>query len=440
VYNLLYQKLSKDILDIHYNKIKDNLNAGTDRITATNFETNKNVEFVTILNKFDNKTYKFSSLKSISLCKDRVVYIPTIRDRIIIEVLKNKLISKYHINFDNRDSIIKSIKSKLNSKLDFHIIRLDIKNFFESIPQNNLLHKLKESALLSSSEYYLIKEILKLCHNGVPQGLSISNALSEIYLETLDFELKNIHPRINYYCRFVDDILIIINGKISSDEKKEIETLIHNIFKNLNLRLNAEKMSLCDFPHTTTLQGAKFDYLGYQFTRNNSGLDITISENKLNRFFNKIDFCFRDYKRNSNFNLLLERLRFLSSKNVIIKKQVYIDKKYDYHEKNKMIYFGIIENYKYVDKKTFERIDKYIIGKVNSTKSLFNRDEKRKLHSISLAHNFENNHCNRMYRYKNIDFINRIINIAPQLKTSSLIIKKRTALIEMYFNILGILN
>lgn len=417
-------QLSKNLLKDYYSTLYKELKTGNDRVTPQKFNTIKDTEFDLILKKVKDKSYHFTPLKKVTLSTNREVYIPTIRDRIILEYLKDKIKQKYRVVYPSRDEIIKSIVSKFNFEMDYFVIRLDIKNFFNSLPQNIILSNIKEKSLLSAHEYHLLKELLKKVESGLPQGVAVSNTLSEIYMERFDQDFKRVHPRVNYYCRYVDDILLIFNGSLSPSEISTIENKIQNIFKRYSLEINKKetKFKFTKFPlvNNNTKDYFYFDYLGYEFSIKNSKLSITISQEKIDKYKSKIDYCFNEFTRNHNLELLINRLDFLTQKNVVIKKERFLNKNNQKSHTKKKIYFGFIENYRLIHENEknhiVSTIDTLLISEINKVKYILNSNQygftnkaKKRLYSISLSHNM--NKLNAIYRYKKIDYIEKIMAI-----------------------------
>ncbi|MDA2412988.1 reverse transcriptase domain-containing protein [Bacillus cereus] len=416
-------QLTKELLDNYYSTLYNQFKTGKDRITPQKFNAIKDAEFDLILKKINDYSYTFTNFKSINLPTNREVYIPTIRDRLVIEFLKDKLKQKYRVSFPNRDDIIKSILLKFDSKMDYYVIRLDIKSFFNSIRQNKLLYKIKNKSLLSSQEYYLLKEFLKRFKKGLPQGLPASNALSEIYMESFDQELKQIHPRMNYYCRYVDDILIIMNGSFSNKEVNIIKEKITSIFKSHTLEINENelKYKFTQFPlKDNTSSTFDFTYLGYKFLCHQKKVTTTISQQKIDKFKEKIIYCFEEFKTNHNLELLIQRLDFLTQKNAVIKKETFITPKNKIEHRKKKICFGFIENYKYISKNKkadiAKEIDELLIMQFNNIKYILNSnlygintELKNRLYSISLSCNM--NKFNAIYRYKKEDYVKKLLAI-----------------------------
>jgi hypothetical protein len=442
-------EISEDILDYYFSKSFHKLKTGMDKITPAHFEKIKNEQFKIIIRKIKNNKYKFTKLKKIHLPDNRTVYIPTVRDRIVLDYLKDRLNFKYKIQFKNRDKIIEDIKNKLSSPMDFFILRIDIKDFFPSIKQNKLLHKLKRSSILSSNEYHLVKEILKKVEFGIPQGLPISNALSEIYLEEVDFELKRVDQRINYYCRYVDDIIFIINGNLNSRERAELKNKIQTILKTYGLTINKTKTI-----ETPSLgqENIEFEYLGYHFVKSGKKhrLITSISQKKIKKFLEKIDACFNDYikekkvNKNDNINLLIERLNFLTKSQFIIKKEKHLNPKtLKQFYKIKKIYTGFFQSYKLVDRceaeKIAKEIDRYIRKKIFSLRHVItSRNSKRILYSISMYNNYKNNKTIPVCRFTSKEYIRRIKFINPSSKITNLQTMSFNELEKYYFKLLNL--
>jgi len=427
-------KINAEYLEGYYNILKYDFQTGLDKITSNQFATIRKSEFESVVNKVVSRKYTFTRFKKLTLQKGREVNLPTIRDRIILEFLKNRLREKYNLTSPNRNTVIDSLTKRLQSEVDYFVVRLDIKNFFPSIPQNRLLQKLKANSLLSSQEYNLVKECLKQSTSGVPQGISISNVLSEIYLEGIDYQLKRLNPKISFYCRYVDDILILFNGTFNSSEISRLQTSISSIFNSYQLDSNLEKQKFINYKIDKTCE---FEYLGYIFRNDNNKKTIMIEENKLDKFKNKIDFCIWDYKKNQNFDLLFERINYLLLKKVIIKRRRFLSRDSAVNVKAQKIYYGITESYKHVDPSYWLAIDKYLKQKITSISYLIpQRSQKRRLFSMSLKKNVDRNVILKIYKFDRSEYINRLIRINSQLLVSSLSNKSLTELSKLYFSYL----
>lgn len=358
--------MENEITFINLNKsfeiIKNKLKTGADRISVNNFSKNKHTELVTIeqeINKFNFKVHKY---KKIHINNQRIVYIPTIKDQVVSYTLKKILDNKLKIKYPNRNLIIENLVEKINELLilntsnKFNFIKLDIKKCFDNISKPLLFKMLSNSNLIQEHEYYLIKQFLKYQNKGIPQGVSLSNFLIEFYFKNFDRELKRLSPKVCYYARYVDDIIIVFNDFFSYSEQKKITEEIYNIFKKYQLKINMDK-SL----NIESFKAVSLTYLGYEFSIHNQKLKVDICKKKLNLIFKKIDFCFEQYLYNKNKILLHERLRYILINNSYKKRKIFTNKKFNIYSKRISIKLGIFNIYKQVNTQLLHNhIKKYI--------------------------------------------------------------------------------
>ncbi|WP_416045842.1 reverse transcriptase domain-containing protein [Priestia megaterium] len=439
--------LTKELLEYYYLKSFHSLKTGLDKITPTKFSNIRENEYDLILRKINKGKYRFTRLKSLVLPNNRVVFIPTIRDRLVLDYLKDSLNTKYRIKYKDRDNIIKTIKSKLSIQMDYYVLRIDIKSFFSSIPKNNLLHKLKKGSILSAADYNLIKELLKKVDYGIPQGLSISNPLSEIYLEEFDLEMCRIDQKVNFYSRYVDDILLIFNGNLSGKEKKIIKQKIEELLSSFGLELNKDKFIETPLKDEDEI---KFEYLGYEFHLLEKQLDTNISKSKINRFMEKINSCFDQYLKDKkvnqidNVNLLIERLNFLVKNQFIIKKEkcIEVSTLREYYKLN-FINTGFLNSYKHADAKNIEglckEIDLLIRKRVFTLRNtITSRQSKKILYSISMYRSYKDNQTIPISRFTRTEYIKRIKFINPSITNTALVSLSFNELERYYFQTLNL--
>lgn len=110
-------------------------------------------------------------------------------------------------------------------------VRIDIQDFYPSIRHDVLIRKVR-SKVRKQQLIHLIRLAIsnptfgvKSDGKGVPQGLSVSNILATIYLNSVDRKFETKYP----YFRYVDDILVICKAdealSIFTEIKAEIEAL-----------------------------------------------------------------------------------------------------------------------------------------------------------------------------------------------------------------------
>lgn len=262
---------------------------GVDGVTLRIFEDNKEKEFDLISKKVKEGTYKFTPYLEVLKSKGRgkpprILSTPTIRDKLTLFCLKdflqylyNNEIPRHHPN-EHISRLCNTLKKNKDVK---YYYRGDLKDFYPSIPREKLIRSLKER-----SDYKpfvkLIEGALKTPtkpitakgppQSGVPQGLSISNILADIYLLDLDKKLR----KSGAFCgRFVDDI--VFAGDYVSSRKAYVFLRIW-LWKR-GLKLSKEKSGFGLFKDG-------IDYLGYHIRYNEKSEKVYVgvrksSQNKL---------------------------------------------------------------------------------------------------------------------------------------------------------------
>jgi RNA-directed DNA polymerase len=282
---------------------------GIDRLDPRQFDRTRKEHFHVIRRKCLDGSYRFAPylelLKSKGRAKHpRVISIPTVRDRLVLRTLKDYLhetcpdcVGRTLPNAHVRE--VKAILAKHD--LDtVSCLRLDIAAFYDSVDHDRLSEKL-ESRVPSSAARELIMRAVrtptvpagyrrgsdagKRNRLGVPQGLSISNILAEIYLREFDDAMETLG--ISYH-RYVDDILIFVPAGAETATQQSVEALLHD----LGLQLNASKSA----PHPA---GGPFEYLGYRF----QWPVVTVRTPSVDRFFAGIAAHFSNYASRLNLHL-----------------------------------------------------------------------------------------------------------------------------------------
>ncbi|MCX2680266.1 reverse transcriptase domain-containing protein [Galbibacter sp. EGI 63066] len=230
---------------------------GIDKLNAIGFQNRKKELLNATERKIYDETYTFSPYVEVLKLKGRnkhprIISIPTVRDRIILFAVKEYLHDLFpdSINKKLPNSFIRDIKKyfSINGKKKY-FLKIDITKYYDTINRELLLQKLKDKGV-DNFVLRLIKNAIetptvpqntkksKYHHfetkKGVPQGLSISNILAQIYMEEID-EILN--KRKYFYSRYVDDILILNDDPISKYRFKNVEKEI----KKINLELNNSK-------------------------------------------------------------------------------------------------------------------------------------------------------------------------------------------------------
>jgi RNA-directed DNA polymerase len=146
------------------------------------------------------------------------------------------------------------------------IVDADIKAYFDTIPKDRLMDRVKEriadSRVLTLIRSYLdqgVMEELTLhepTERGTPQGAVISPLLANIYLDPLDHLLAANGVEM---VRYADDFVLLCR---SEEEAKAALARVQTWVAENGLTLHPEKTRLVD----ATRHGG-FDFLGYHFER-----------------------------------------------------------------------------------------------------------------------------------------------------------------------------
>jgi hypothetical protein len=278
-----------------------------------------------VSSRISSKSFNFEVMKSNSKRNDKDVYL---LDRSPESFFAEKQIQRnikytYKVKQNDRDLIIPQLSSCLNNKFPVHIIRTDIKSFYESIDPSILLKKLNENAILSLSSRKIIAKLLRSykasssSDTGIPRGVGISAYLSELYLKEFDSKLRNLDNLV-YYARYVDDIVLIVAPEVTVSKEHYLD-LIKNYLNEVNLDINTDQDKTAVFVTPTVNDTFEFDYLGYKFKKRGNKLLLSISDKKKEKYVSKINYCVDKYNKSSEKapkkaeKELKIRLRFLTS-------------------------------------------------------------------------------------------------------------------------------
>ncbi|MEN5302599.1 antiviral reverse transcriptase Drt3a [Pseudomonas sp. TWI628] len=254
-------------------------------------------------------------------------------DELLIRKINSNLSKSFGAANDSRDSVIANLRELLSEGVEYRIYRLDIKSFYESINHSIIKHHLDCSQLISQPTkrfvFGFLDEHIKRGCSGVPRGLSLSATLANIVMSEFDKKIKQ-HGNVFYYGRYVDDIIII------TDRKEVIHKFVKFVRLALpvGLTLNNKKQKVCETlgdvkPHkagVTPTKELEFEYLGYRFIvtspqmingmrpgQHHRNVRLDIAKSKVNKTKTRIAKSFLAYNSDRNFELLLARLKFLSS-------------------------------------------------------------------------------------------------------------------------------
>jgi hypothetical protein len=177
---------------------------------------------------------------------------------------------------------------------------------------------------------------------GIPRGIEISPVMSELSLMNFDKEISTL-DHVFYYSRFVDDIFIITSSR---EEPKSFLKLIRRCLPE-GLSLNHNKKTIIDVPRRSIGNDlsppenivASVDYLGYKIcvidyalnplrpgnpsplkTSEYRDVRVDITRKKIDKIKAKISKAFYAHAKKPDFELLKDRIIFLSTNRDLINK------------------------------------------------------------------------------------------------------------------------
>lgn len=196
-----------------------------------------------------------------------------------------------------KDCILKHINSK-------SFIKLDIHSFFNSINKGKLVVALRERinkelkvkapkniSLRTYSTY--LKPFIDICaySSHLPLGLVTSPILSDIYMNSLDFDFSKFCKK-DVYTRYADDILIS-NRSSKHSFDNELEKLISLLLEK-GLTVNQKKKAVVKFNN----EGDSIHYVGINIVYKKDGSILTISKKYLEEYTKTIARYEKDLEKN----------------------------------------------------------------------------------------------------------------------------------------------
>ena len=203
----------------------------------------------------------------------RALGIPTVKDRVVQGALKLVLEPIFEREFIDTSygfrpgrgckDALRRVQALLDAG-DVWVVDADIQSYFDTIAHDKLLERVKESVsdgrVLRLVDKYLKQGIVSQLSQwtptqGVPQGAVLSPLLANVYLHSLDVELKAAGYR---SVRYADDLVIACRSR---EEAESALAQMRRWCESHALRLHPDKTHVGD----CRVQGQGFDFLGYRF-------------------------------------------------------------------------------------------------------------------------------------------------------------------------------
>lgn len=268
-----------------YNKVKSNAgSAGVDNVTVKGYAKHLDDNLARVGKELKDGTYEPRDIKRIYIPKPgtkekRPLGIPTVRDRVVQTALRNVIEPIFEKEFADSSYGFRPGRSakdalrevdKLLKDGQHYVIDADISKYFDTIPQDKLMERVKEriadSQVIKLIESFLKQNVMEgmerwTPEKGTPQGGVISPLLANIYLNPLDHLMAKEGYKM---VRYADDFVVMCE---SQDKAQEALSIIREWMTEARLELHPEKTKIVNMQE----KGASFEFLGYKFEHNQKG-------------------------------------------------------------------------------------------------------------------------------------------------------------------------
>jgi len=246
-----------------WEKVKQNRGAGgIDDVTIDEFERNLEQNLNEIQRLLRQDSYVPKPVKRVYIPKpdgrQRPLGIPTIRDRVVQQALKNVIEPIFEAEFLDSSFGYRPGKSAKQAIEQIETVRdeghewvvdADIKAFFDTVNHEKLIDAVAVRAFLEADVMEggqgRAKNVI-----GTPQGGVISPLLANIYLHYFDERMAELGFEV---VRYADDVLVLCG---SEEEAEEAISHVKEILEELELTLHPQKTKIKNFSEGV-------DFLGF---------------------------------------------------------------------------------------------------------------------------------------------------------------------------------
>jgi len=265
-------------------KVKSNKGAGgIDEVSIVQFERNLEQNLNEIQRLLRQDRYKPKPVKRVYIPKpdgkQRPLGIPTIRDRVVQQALKNVIEPIFEAEFSdssfgyrpgkNAKQAIERIEAIRDEGHEW-IVDADIKAFFDTVNHEKLIDAVAER-ISDGRVLRLIRSFLKadIMEQGVgraknvigtPQGGVISPLLANIYLHYFDERMAGFGYEV---VRYADDFIVLCGSK---EEARVALSQVEKVLRELELTLHPEKTRLKNIREGMDFLGFTV-YIGHKVPR-----------------------------------------------------------------------------------------------------------------------------------------------------------------------------
>lgn len=231
-------------------------------------------------------------------CIDKTSDLYKYQQNIRVNFLNNIAIPDYVYGFIPNSSYFAFLEQHTGKK---YYIRLDIKNFFESIDSNMLkevfLNYFRINNTITNKETLDALISIITLGNKLPQGAVTSPVVSNIAFRKTDIRIKKYCEKLGVtYTRYADDLLFSTNNDLLSKEHKYLTYFLKKIYfilRSQEFQLNSTKTIISE--DSISLNGFVIDQ------------SVRLSRKKLKKI-SAILFTIEQKKSNSNRKEILDKI------------------------------------------------------------------------------------------------------------------------------------
>ena len=254
------------------------------KVDAILFDKDKTENVQILIDELKSGTYEMQDYNQFYVYepKERLIYAPKFRDKLVQMMVNNVIKHIYQRAFiyDSYACIDGKGTHRAADRIQHflrkagwqysgnaYVVKIDIKKYFYSIDRK-ILKSLLPKKIKCKQTLELLYKIIDSSPNkkGLPLGNITSHILANIYLNELDKYCKR-KLSIKYYVRYMDDAMLIVDGK---EKAKEVLSLIERFLQdNLNLKLNEKKSKTFPAKQGVNMVGYKI-YKTHKLLRNDS--------------------------------------------------------------------------------------------------------------------------------------------------------------------------
>ena len=250
--------------------------AGVDHQTVANFQENHLQELQRLEEALRTDSYRPQAIRRSWIPKPgskelRPLGVPTVRDRVVqtallhvLEPIFDHAFAEHSYGFRHGRGCHQALEQveALLREGKVYVVDADLKSYFDTIPKDRLLTRLREkvsdSRVLRWVEMFLNQGVMDglaewVPEEGTPQGAVLSPLLANIYLNPLDHLLAEAGFAM---VRYADDFVILC---VTREAAERALDLVRRWVEDNGLTLHPTKTTIVD----ARTEG--FDFLGYHF-------------------------------------------------------------------------------------------------------------------------------------------------------------------------------